>query len=120
MKSGHKNSVQPSASPSYVNLFLGMTHICKTTRTGPDSAMSHPNMQWSNYKLTAISMLLLMAKTGVHAEIVNSVEAKLSVHAETNLGLILKDEKSFLPPWLNFITFLASVSSSWTEEYLLF
>lgn len=43
-------------------------------------------------------MLLLMAKTGVHAEIVNSVEAKLSVHAETNLGLILKDEKSFLPP----------------------
>lgn len=58
--------------------------------------MSHPNTQLSNYTLTSISMLPFAAKTGVHAELFNGVEAKLSVCAKTNLGLILKDENFVL------------------------
>lgn len=70
--------------------------------------MSHPNTQLSSYTLTSQSMLPLAAKTGMHAELFNGVEAKLSVWAETNLGLILKDENSVLPLWLNFIHSLPS------------
>ena len=73
------------------------------------TVMSHSDTQLSNRTLTSKSVVPLAANTWLHAEIFNSVEAKLSLCAEMNLGLILQEENSVQPLQLNFVHFLPPV-----------